>query len=395
MYFHAMSLSDTCVRAQPLSPREAEVLSRARHPGVVETVELPTGRSVRPVEGTALTDLVLSVEELAAVAIVVATTVSDLHHLGVTHGGPTTGDIIVRPDGRPILAGFSGGAVLEGPPTAWPSSEAVRADDRAVGALIVEMLERCAPPAVCVGIDAPSSVRTSIRRLLNRGLPDGPAGALLRWGVDAREGRVTTVRMADGIRKAVPGARLPGRSSRSPAASSDITPTNGRPHLRRPGYRQTVVIACGLAGLACLGLAVIDRPSRPRLTRAPLLPTPSAQDASLCLDPGSGCTVTGSFRDGVLSTPRGRFSVGRPGDVVAAGRWSCGRVSSIALLRPDRGEVWAFDQWPDASNPATAHLVGRVPQARTLTSTPAGSCDTLVVGRADGTTLSFERKAFG
>ncbi|GAC1533462.1 MAG: hypothetical protein NVS3B12_12880 [Acidimicrobiales bacterium] len=400
-----MPFPETLSQNAALSRHEAEVLSRARHPGVVEMVDLGFGPELRPVDGTPLAELVLSVEEIAAVAIVVATTVDDLHRLGVTHGGPTAGDIIVGSDGRPVLTGFSRGAVLTGPPAAWPTSDAVRTDDQALGALIIEMLERCAPPAVCVAIDAPAAVRTSIRRLLLRRLPEGPAGALLRWGVDARDGRATTLRLAEGLRSAVPGARLPGHGPR-PLTAGTMSPGRRQPHLRppylrpphlRPPYlRRYVVIACGLGGLACLSLAVVDRPSRPRLNPTPL---PSGRSATpttaLCLDPGSGCTVTGSYRNGVLTTPGGNFSVGRPGDVVTAGRWSCGSVSTLAVLRPDRGEVWAFDAWPERSTSATARLIARVPQARTLTSTSAGACDTLVVGQADGTNLTLDRKAFG
>ncbi|GAC1308733.1 MAG: hypothetical protein NVSMB16_05030 [Acidimicrobiales bacterium] len=407
MYFLCMSFTETRSPDRALSAHEADVLSRARHPGVVELVDLGSGPEIRPLDGTPLAELVLSVEEIAAVAIVVATTVNDLHHLGVTHGGPTTRDIIVRSDGRPVLTGFGRGALLSGSPAAWLASDAFRADDRALGALIIEMLERCAPPAVCVAIDAPAAVRTSIRRLLKRRLPEGPAGALLRWGIDARDGRVTTSRLADGLRRAIPGARLPGRSPHPPTTNETMSPGGRwpslrwpnlrRPHRRRgPFPRRSVVVACGLGGLACLTLAVVDRPSRPRLTPTPLAVSRSApQTTSLCLDPGSGCTVTGSYRDGALSTPGGRFSVGRPGDVVAAGRWTCGSGTTLALLRPDRGEVWAFDQWPKVSTAATARLIGRVAQARTLTTASAGPCDTLVVGRADGTKRTFDRKAFG
>jgi hypothetical protein len=90
---------------------EARRLQTARHPGVVAFVdyrvtgdcaELHTGYAGESLEcwsGTAA--------QIAGVAAAVATTLADLHELGIIHGRVDRSHVLMGPDGRPKLCGFS------------------------------------------------------------------------------------------------------------------------------------------------------------------------------------------------------------------------------------------------------------------------------------------------
>jgi len=171
--------------------RQAELLGAARHPGVVELIGLE-GSSERPVLVTALVDgptlagpMVFTVEEVAGLARELATTLADLHELGIVHGAVAPEHVLVDADGRPVLCGFA---------SAGRAGEAGPADDQELHpandvAALGRLLRRLA-----TGPDA-----RSLRRIAEAATADDPATR-----PSARE-------VASEVATAVPGARLPIR----------------------------------------------------------------------------------------------------------------------------------------------------------------------------------------
>lgn len=111
---------------------EARVLDLARHPGVVEllalvehddgSVELRTavaGPTPLSLAGT------LPLAQVAALGVALASTVAELHRLGVVHGRIEGAHVLLGPGGRPVLCGF-GSARLS---PAGPHADLVPADD--------------------------------------------------------------------------------------------------------------------------------------------------------------------------------------------------------------------------------------------------------------------------
>jgi hypothetical protein len=117
--------------------REAEVLGVARHPGVVELLGSDgDSLTLRLVEGGAgLT--ALSRRELLAVAAALATTLADLHDIGVVYGGRFEDHVLLDGDGRPVLCSF-GHARSGEPPD----------DVAALGQLFTGLLSPVPPPLV-------------------------------------------------------------------------------------------------------------------------------------------------------------------------------------------------------------------------------------------------------
>ncbi len=60
---------------------------------------------------------------------------------------------------------------------------------------------------------------------------------------------------------------------------------------------------------------------------------------------GDGCLDGLNYVDGVLETGGVRWAVGRAGDQVATGDWTCAGKRTLVLLRPSTGEVFRFDAW--------------------------------------------------
>src|SRR4051812_45073901 len=105
---------------------EAEVLSSARHPGIIEVVTCgPDARGVvlrtEFVGGHSL-DTVgpLELERAAGLVAALADCVADLHDLGVVHGRIEPAHILIGTGGRPILCGFGGGGRVGTTPPPGP-----------------------------------------------------------------------------------------------------------------------------------------------------------------------------------------------------------------------------------------------------------------------------------
>lgn len=92
---------------------ESVVLQAAQHPGVVtfiachqddDSIELRTRFcGSRTLASTAQ----LPVERIAGIMAALATTVADLHELGLAHGRITADHVLISSTGRPVLCGFA------------------------------------------------------------------------------------------------------------------------------------------------------------------------------------------------------------------------------------------------------------------------------------------------
>ncbi|MEA2685622.1 MAG: eukaryotic-like serine/threonine-protein kinase, partial [Actinomycetota bacterium] len=67
---------------------------------------------------------------------------------------------------------------------------------------------------------------------------------------------------------------------------------------------------------------------------------------------GDGCLDALRYADGILEAAGRRWALGRAGDQVAIGDWSCRGTRTVVLLRPSTGEVFRFDGW--SADPAVA-----------------------------------------
>jgi len=343
--------------------REAAILHRARHPGIVPAHHLSEQDGVVTLlrhlpEGASLDRVELTLAETCGVFAVLATTVADLHHLDVATGALDGSDVILDRGGRPVIVSLARAA--------YPAGSARVDDVKALGAL----LETAIRLSVDVDETPGAGRRWGWRRQPNL------RQALARVAASAAEGRLTAQQLATALAR--PEATLPSEAARDPEV--DRAPErDARSSPRALGLAVTVV--CAAAGLL-LVITALRPPSRPRLTIA----TPAARSPHLCVTvgPAGDCRTTATFVDGVLRSDAGTFAVGRPGDIVATGRWGCRPQPTLALLRPDRGEIWVFDSWPADSLPLTARLAGRVAGATGLGVEANGSCDRIVVTRADG-----------
>ncbi|MHB1536620.1 MAG: protein kinase family protein [Acidimicrobiales bacterium] len=92
---------------------EARLLTAAAHPGVTELLAVrdePDGSLelwLRRLPGPDLAHLrPLALEEACGLGAAMATTVADLHHLGIVHGDLAGSRVLLGEDGQPVLCGF-------------------------------------------------------------------------------------------------------------------------------------------------------------------------------------------------------------------------------------------------------------------------------------------------
>jgi hypothetical protein len=429
---------------------EATILARCRHPGVVDLRRVDTDGDEVAVttavpSGPRLHDARLSTEEMAGVAAVIATTIADLHDIGVAHGALSAGSVIITDDGRAVIDGFSSARPIDGSPARWARHPLSRADDRALGGLLSDLLAAGSREQ-----RSPMGGRFPFRRRARRG---DAAVTLAGWVDAAARGEVTSRRLAEAMAEDVPGARLPLRvgdrfedveaadlgvaagptpeaadfglaADPTPEARPDETdpeappdeadpeapPATANPEasLRPPDtdldagpldpwaadpsaseaaatHAAPFVFRAAVALTVLAGLAaaasLLHRPAH----HPSSAPRPPATRSAVCITPSStaACAVP------VVTVGTRRFRVGQPGDVVATGRWDCRATPTLALLRPSSQTIWRFTAWPADGTVGHPLTVAIVPRARTLHPAPHGACDTLVVGRDGGTSVDL------
>jgi hypothetical protein len=413
---------------------QAALLAEARHPGVIDLVGVE-GSADRPVLVTALVDgptlavpMELSVEEIGGVVAGLASTLADLHDLGIVHGAVAPEHVLLGPDGRPVLCGFGSAARVGETGPAGDQERHPSEDVAALGRLLRRL---------STGPEA-----RALRRIADSATADDPAA------------RPSARAMSAEIAAAVPGARLPGR----PTGAVDGAPTlpdlrsllsGARADRRRPGGRRArpapsdeaespapgaraslrqlpvrsgaMVGAVGaVAGAALLVLAPWASPaakdrdpiivpvtvpttpssvvptSRAPVTSASVAPTSMLQAVPAgCPAPtsvlvadidGDGCLDALRYADGVLEAAGLRWSLGQAGDQLATGDWSCRGTRTVVLLRPSTGQVFRFESWAVGVNDSiTGSAVATVPggQAVRAADVDRDGCHELVVERGE------------
>lgn len=311
--------------------REAAVLRTAAHPGVVELVSVenpgnPDAIVLRRVDGTTLAEhSPVPPGELSWAGTALATTIADLHDIGVVHLALEADHVIIDRAGRPVLCGFG----------------------RAMHLVKSEELETCKQQDV-----------TALARMLVAAAQDlsaTPGARVLRAAAGGRRSRWTTR----------------GTDARSLARAMAGTGPARSP--RRWGRKRSLVAAATLA-LAALSVAAhADLKGRPS-------PAAVGSTRQVCPLVDDGCHVISTAHEVLL----GRFRIRGIAGSTVLGRWDCNGNATPAVLDGLTGRLWVFDTWPGPGQTTTARLVATVPGAYAPLVVPSpGSptCDTIELSR--------------
>jgi eukaryotic-like serine/threonine-protein kinase len=382
---------------------EATVLRRAQHPGVVELV------ACREVDGvtTLCTRFVgahsletsppMVAEQAAATMAKLATTVADLHRLGIVHGRIDPSHVLLGPSGRPVLCGFTGASAHTEVPPEGPGPIAEFRDPAAIVG---------APPSPTVDLYALGTLLRMLlvgegadfepiperRFMLKRGRPWNGylRRALLTLADQCTDEeplrRPAASRLAADIEALLPRAG----EAPLPATPEPVDVTDDDDPFASPTAKWLMLVA-SVVGLAFIfwGVMVL-RGGTTNATSSLSRPTTSSSAIPSSMPSTSAppsvarhiadVTLVG---DRVVSVDGRRFSVGDPGDRVVLGDWDCDGTPTAAIARPSTGEVFVFDRWPDADAEATVRPVGTVSGAVDLRTEARGDCSLLFAVRAD------------
>jgi tRNA A-37 threonylcarbamoyl transferase component Bud32 len=343
--------------------REASLLVEARHAGVVTLLEY--GRDDRGPRlrledaGGATLETILAAgsadETLPPLLASLATTIADLHDIGVVHGAIAASHVLVDPRGRPLLCSFGYGGHTD--------QQDADLDVGALAGLVDRVMGDRLSPELAQLVEVAHRTRRS---------------------------RVSARDLAEALSREARGHRgWPGNSARvlRPRAlmsASDVGSVDLR--FSRP---PAVVLAAAAAGglLVAIALLVLVTGSGGTQRGAPV------RAAAVGIRParlGAPTVANGpsfAYTGGVLSYSGERFAVGEPGDQVAVGRWFC-RDPELALLRPD-GSIYIFDRLATAGVDVEGRLIARAPGASWLLAQPdtSAGCDVIVVGDRKGSAV--------
>jgi tRNA A-37 threonylcarbamoyl transferase component Bud32 len=300
------------VRKRPSSTEEAErlrqevrVLEVARHPGVVQLLGYDGEvERLRLVEGEVLANRHLDSDAIARIALAAATTLADLHEIGVFHGAIGGDHILLDRTGSPILCSFGRGGI-GGDPSATQAAADVAAlaqtllsvgttTDRitrvlhaaVVGGTSARRLATLLAPMRQIGRPPPRSARVAVVTLVVAAL--------------ATTAAVVALVVARPRRAATPGACPTVDRGCRPLALADgvLVTTAGRYRIGRPG--DVVVMGrwrCTTAYPALLQPATgqvwaWDTWARAAAPQAGQLVTRLVGARSLAVDPGpAGCDL--------------------------------------------------------------------------------------------------------
>ena len=286
----------------------------------------------------------LSPTLMARMGAALATTLADLHDIGVVHRCLEPGHVLIDGSSRPILCGFGSSRYAAG---TEPLEQWRRDDVAALARLLISACTAAPGPRAAAVLHAAASGRTRT--------------GLRRRPVDARN-----------IARTLAGAAGPASAARRDETLRVPAATRGRLRVsRRAGRTRLALMGLVIAG----GLAVIAvlRPSAANSSAVPPPPAPSraalASTAARCPPQDDDCVP---LPDGGSATGRvglGYRIVGASG-VVVLGRWDCRSPATPAVLDRSTGRVWVFDSWPGVGGRAVARLVAVAPAGSNLRVVP-------------------------
>jgi hypothetical protein len=406
---------------------EARMLTLARHPGVVELVELRTLDA--PVDGvhaelvtrhvshqSLATFAARDLRQAATIVAACAETVADLHSVSIVHRRLEPAHVLIDERGRPVLTGF-GGATLVGSAVdddAAPARPAV--DVAGLGRLVQHIA--AGPPEADPIPDRRFTKRTRAVTYQRRALLN-----LADQATTETAARPSARSLAAAIRAVVPDARfetappLPARprlaaprvAADRPASDAPRTPVApprpARPPRSHSRTRRGLPIAAAACGVAALGFGVASAGRDGRATpadevtttatttatttttttataTATATTTTTAPSSTVACRPGS-CTTSSALGDAPLAEDGHRYAAGDPGDEVVVGDWTCAGSGVPALIRPSTGEVFVFDRWAGAGHDEVARPVFRATPGSHLEAHVGDGCATLVVRAPD------------
>jgi hypothetical protein len=351
-------------------------LRSAAHPGVVRVlavVSTDAGVELRTEHGGAPLDQVGALEpaRLAAIGAAVATTLAELHELGVVHGRLTGARVLIGPHDRPMLCGFG----------TTPPAGGGELDVAALG----ELLTACA-----VGRHAvPGPVAPPLRSLVE----------LCSQACDPSASRRPSMRR---FAASLAALAVPARVVRRPARRATPRSAGRSSRLLVPVGVAIVILAIGAWRLQPPPRAAAPVVASPTTAaRAPSAPM-STTSTSRTTIAGTCAVVTGSDGPSIEGCPHeislqgttvtidgASFEVGTDGDVIAVGSWRCAGDATIAVLRPATGSVFAFPT--AATSIITVEPIATVRGGRTFVVTELGRrCQELRVVDAGGTSTPIE-----
>jgi serine/threonine protein kinase len=420
---------------------EASLLQMLRHPGVTELIRVDEAESATELttrsgsdhtlaEWDGTEDDAVDTAVIAGVLAALATTVADLHGLGVVHGRIEPQRVAMPESGQPVLTGFEAAGPIGSqrrdadpplPPFCDPASPPGRplepaTDVFGLGALLEHLLER--HPST--GTDPARTARRRLRRLARSATADTP------------DRRPDAAALAASILDAAPAAHLPGDTTPPPSLGVESTPTRlERPSVdlsaprARPTVRPSALAAAGAVVVVVVALLALarDRPaatsetattSKPAgvaLTTAPLAPdratvnpdeavaafarptTPSTATATpittTTMQPSrptaAGPTTSQPLADTAVVVFEGvRYEIGGGRRRYAVGDWNCDGGSTLATLDPSTGALTFFESWPDTGS-TRAVATDRLPGAVDVRAQSVGGCHELTIVRSDRT----------
>lgn len=362
--------------------RIASLLRAYPHPGLVELVDDAPGRlSLRRIRGPDLAHArQLRTEEAAGLGAALATTLADLHDLGITHRAIRPEHVLIDPAGRPILCGL--GQAQRRARRDPDHRAAARADTAALASMLLQLA---------------GSRPGSLSRVLTRAREIGGRACGCR-------------RLAEQLARATPNPRLPEQpwpepganepslDSRAPAPPSEpATPLarwrqhQGPARLGRPRRAATsqrrrrgaAWLAATIVALVVAGSLVAWRENGSSGSRV----SSASREAITCPRLDRSCRPL--RHAGTVIDVNGReFSLGQVGDVVVLGDWDCRPPATPALLRPGTGTIWLFRDWAGLDRPVGGQFLARVRGASSLRVRPGSAgCDALVVLRRHARSL--------
>jgi hypothetical protein len=376
---------------------EAEMLAMVRHPGVVSLLrdsgDQPEEIVLSKVPGGDLRGRQFPAEEVAGIGAAVATTLADLHDLGVVYDGCSPEHILLGADGAPVLCSF--GRAQFG----LDERNRTRGQRGDVAALI----------DVLAGIadDDAAALHRLLRKIGRQRHPSARSMARLLAGVRGARLPILTLDPDPATNAANQTRKNSTQETNHPIDRVAVEPPVRPEPVSVPTHTVPAEPAAVAAPPVLASTAAVTQPTqRKRPNKWALLAAASAVAsliacAALVARPSNTATPPGcpgvddgcraiSTTNGILTTPAGRWSLGEAGDIVVLGRWSCGPVALPALLRPSDGQVWVFDRWALPGGEVVARPMSRVPGAVGLAVRPErNGCDRIeVIGpRSERTTL--------